>query len=116
MHPQIEGEPEHLRIPDKPDSEKKRSRDDYEKRDRRRLHTENESQERPRSESDKDREAITDGNMRQKVSGFPHKEVTAIRAACRAIEITAEQLTLFANRTQQLEERKECHLIIPLLF
>src|SRR5262245_18780899 len=91
MQRQIQGKPQHLRIPHEPDAEVNSHCDHDGKSQDGVSNPEHVVQDRPRSKRSHNGEGITDRNMRQEVAALPHEKIAAGRAADRAIEVAVKQ-------------------------
>src|SRR5262245_49997851 len=109
MQGKVESEPQHFRIPDKPDAEDDRNQGHDAQRHCGITNSEEVIKNRPHAERCKDGEGITDRNVWKEISGLAHEEKSAPRAARWAVEIAVEQFTFAADRATQSQQRSELH-------
>src|SRR5437762_4000474 len=90
MQREVESEPQHFRVADEPHSEKNRDGYHYGERRSGVAKPKHIVEDRPGPKGGHDGEGITDGDVRKEVSAFAHKEVSAGRTSCRAVEVALE--------------------------
>ena len=109
MQREVQRQPEDLRVSNERDAEEDRDCDHDAERDGRISHAEDEIEERPGNQRCHYGEGVPDRNVRQKISALAHEEVSAARAAFRAIEVAAKQFALAAYRASQSQQRAQLH-------
>jgi uncharacterized protein YajQ (UPF0234 family) len=112
MQCEIEGQPERFRIAHEPHTKQERDSDHDAKRQCRVSNSKDIIKERPGSKRSQHRETIANGDMRQKVTAFPHEEVAAAWTASGTVEISIEQFSFSTNRTAQSQQRSKLHISI----
>jgi uncharacterized protein YajQ (UPF0234 family) len=112
MQCEIEGQPERFRIAHEPHTKQERDSDHDAKRQCRVSNSKDVIKERPGSKRSQHRETIANGDMRQKVTAFPHEEVAAAWTASGTVEISIEQFSFSTNRTAQSQQRSKLHISI----
>ena len=112
MQCEIEGQPERFRIAHEPHTKQERDSDHDAKRQCRVSNSKDVIKERPGSKRSQHRETIANGDMRQKVTAFPHEEVTAAWTTSGTVEISIEQFSFSTNRTTQSQQGSKLHISI----
>ena len=99
MDGQVDEQPDHLCIAQKPDPETYSGPDHYRKNQCVGLNSESVSQDRPGYQRDENGYRIPDRYVWKEVPILAHEEVSAIGASFGCVEVTLEELSSFTNRT-----------------
>src|SRR5262245_5173736 len=105
MQCEVEGQPQHLRVADEPNTEENRHSDHDRQRQTRDPNPGQVIHERARSERRENRESVSDCDVGKEISALTHEKITAGGTAFRTIEVSAEKLPFTADRAAQSEQR-----------